>query len=136
MTAAEPHELDICVCGDYRRQHTHLSGPCVFNEHGTPDGHFGAGLCQQFALATSFIKAGPLPRDVTCPLCQQIPGRCCVTGSGYPTATHLARWRIVGVVNPDASDRHRDYEDGVARDVARIVQNSKTPQWLTEARKK
>ena len=51
--------LDICVCGDPRKDHPN-DGPCTFNDgspcghgyggYGSGDGHFGAGECYGFKL--------------------------------------------------------------------------------------
>ena len=44
--------LDICRCGDYRRDHARGAGACIFNpKHAIGDGHFGAGRCDKFQLS-------------------------------------------------------------------------------------
>lgn len=45
---ANDHEMDVCECGDYRRQHA-AGGACSFNRPGGV-GHGSAGNCDSFRL--------------------------------------------------------------------------------------
>lgn len=55
MQTAEPHDLDTCECGDYRKDHAGGAGGCIFtpnpDEAHLGDGHSGAGPCHSFRLA-------------------------------------------------------------------------------------
>ena len=44
------HPLDICHCGDYRRDHKNGVGACIFSTGSRGDGHFGSGRCEVFNL--------------------------------------------------------------------------------------
>ncbi len=48
-----PHPKDVCVCGDYREEHENGTGICAFTkgQHGSDDGHFGAGRCDKFEMS-------------------------------------------------------------------------------------
>lgn len=58
---------------------------------------------------------GPLPLNAECPYCGAKVGYSCVsrnhTKGTWAAKTHLARWKAVGVNQPDYDDRHRDYWD-------------------------
>jgi len=55
--AREAADDDVCVCGDYRRQHKYGRGRCVFNDY---NGGHGMGLraCNSFRPAVS-LKEKP-----------------------------------------------------------------------------
>lgn len=42
--------LDLCFCGDYRRDHKDGKGACIFSVGSRGDGHFGSGYCDAFRL--------------------------------------------------------------------------------------
>lgn len=71
-----------------------------------------------------------LPLDVECARCGAGVGRGCHTGTGYAAKTHVARWRAVGISEPDGADRQRDYEDSQRRRLERIEAAYKRPAWL------
>jgi hypothetical protein len=45
------HPLDICYCGDYRKDHQDGTGACKFSGGWRGDGHNGAGRCDRFVFA-------------------------------------------------------------------------------------
>lgn len=45
------HPLDICYCGDYRKDHKYGTGVCMFSLGAYGDGHSGAGRCDKFVFA-------------------------------------------------------------------------------------
>jgi len=53
-----PHLLDICRCGDYRKDHKDGEGICIFTTGSRKDGHFGAGRCDAFLLSKPFTGEG------------------------------------------------------------------------------
>lgn len=58
--AREPHDLDTCECGDYRKDHAGGTGGCIFTpdpDHDkNSDGHFGAGRCDKFVFAGAHVE--------------------------------------------------------------------------------
>lgn len=46
------HPVDVCYCGDYRKDHKDGSGVCIFTVNARGDGHHGAGRCDKFVLAS------------------------------------------------------------------------------------
>lgn len=51
------HPLDICYCGDYRKDHKNGMGACIFNSGSRSDGHFGSGTCEKFRLDRRYDPA-------------------------------------------------------------------------------
>lgn len=49
----EPHPLDTCECGDYRRDHLDGDGPCNFNDGGRDLCH-GFRDCKAFRLSKRY----------------------------------------------------------------------------------
>lgn len=45
------HPLDICYCGDFRKDHKDGTGACIFSGGWRGDGHSGAGRCDRFVFA-------------------------------------------------------------------------------------
>ena len=45
------HPLDICYCGDYRKDHIDGKDACKFSIGARGDGHSGAGRCDRFVFA-------------------------------------------------------------------------------------
>lgn len=71
---------DLCVCGDYRRQHR-ADGPCLLNGLG----HGGSGDCSRFRLAGPFTdptKAGTIFEDHSCYRCDS-GNKPCIKGKGH-----------------------------------------------------
>lgn len=55
------HPLDVCECGDYRRDHVDDSGQCKFSVDARGDGHSGAGRCDQFRLSHKYRVGDYVP---------------------------------------------------------------------------
>jgi hypothetical protein len=51
----ESHPLDVCVCGDYRKQHKDGVGACMCNGLG----HGGAPACYRFELSSRHRADAP-----------------------------------------------------------------------------
>jgi hypothetical protein len=62
---AEPHQLDVCECGDYRIDHRG-DGPCIYNQPANV-GHGGAPNCFAFRLAWPAAATVNLFPENVCP---------------------------------------------------------------------
>lgn len=51
----DAHDLDTCMCGDYRRQHVNGAGRCMLNELCTPT------PCRKFRLFRPFSSLAQQP---------------------------------------------------------------------------
>lgn len=65
------------------------------------------------------VPTGPKPLDVACPRCNAAPDSKCCTATGWPSLTHVARWKAVGISKPTAEDLERDFIDQDHRTAAR-----------------
>lgn len=45
-----PNDLDVCTCGDHRRDHQDGVGPCIFNEN-----HNNGGLSHGYVRCEAFV---------------------------------------------------------------------------------
>lgn len=57
----DAHSLDVCECGDYRRDHVDGQSRCKFSIGSRGDGHSGAGSCDQFRLSHRHMIGDYIP---------------------------------------------------------------------------
>ena len=57
------NDLDVCECGDYRKDHKGGTGVCIFSDGTVGDGHHGAGRCDQFRLSETCERSPRWLRD-------------------------------------------------------------------------